>query len=255
MQDFHYLCGQSLKIFNKMILNNSGQLIVGGMDIGNAEDLGSRIKQCIQSADYILVENKNIFLDKCIRIKIDSKAEIIEYYWQVENGNKIISNMINEIKNGKSVLLISDDGMPAICDPGSELIRAAYETNIKVTVIPGPSILSTLPSIVGLNSTSFTFEQRLPIEKHLREKMLLKFKQDERSFMFLISNRRDENIYFMEILNHIKEVFGKDAFLGVGINLTHKDEMVFVGSIDNIIKQCSSIAIDGRHNISVFVNR
>ena len=230
-----------------------GKLIVGGMDIGSNLDLGQRIKNAIIDSDYILVESLQNFTDKCNSINIVSNAILIEYNNQIDNKNKVTNDVIDYLKDNKTILIISDDGMPGICDPGLEIVRLAFMNNIDVTVIPGPSIISALPSISGLNTNTFIFQQELSIDKTVRIYELQNAKNSKRSFMFIIPNRINHNRFIHEIFEDIIDVYGNKIRIAVGIDLTMDTELIKMDHAQNIQKWLKEITILDHTNISVFI--
>lgn len=235
-------------------MTKSGILTVGGMPIGNNNDMSIRMVKAIETADIILTEDINIFNKFCFDMNISINGNVIEYYHKINNENQLIIDIRKQILDGSKVLLVSSDGMPNICDPGSDMIRMAHENKLNVTVIPGPSIVSVLPSISGLNTTRFTFEEKLPVDRLERIQYFYKLKSEGRSFMFIIANRRYQNILFSDILKDLEEVFSKYAVVCAGINLTRHDEKILFGEVRHVAKEWDNIEYNPETNISVFVN-
>ena len=230
-------------------------LLVCGVDIGNRKDVSSRLADAILDADVILVENPEMFFDLCIEIDVNPLAEIIHYYAPMEDLKDLyIVSVVNQhLKNNKLVLLVSDDGMPGIADPGGRIVQMAHHEGHALSVIPGPSIVSTLPSVLGLDSRRFTFEDELPSLQVDRIKMLNKLKNEQRGFLFIVKNRRDENSNFKNILFDIASVFPQKTSIGLGINITMPNEKIILSSIGDIMLKVANESFSVSDFISVYV--
>jgi 16S rRNA (cytidine1402-2'-O)-methyltransferase len=230
-------------------------LIVGGIDIGNRKDISPRLTQTILDADVILVENLQMFIDLCIYLEIKPTAEIIHYYAPMEELKdlSIVSLVEEHLKNNKIVLILSDDGMPGIADPGGRVVHMAHSNGYQVSVVPGPSIISTLPAVLGLDSKRFTFEDELPSDQDSRRKLLFKLKNEKRGFLFLVKNRRDENANFKNILLDIVSIFPENLSIGIGLNITMPEEKIIRTSIGDVMNDLSSYTFSQKDFISVYV--
>jgi 16S rRNA (cytidine1402-2'-O)-methyltransferase len=231
-------------------------LLVCGVDIGNRKDVSARLADAILDADVILVENPEMFFDLCIEIDVNPLAEIVHYYAPMEELRdlQIVSAVSQHLKNNKLVLLVSDDGMPGIADPGGRIVQMAHHEGHTVSVIPGPSIVSTLPSVLGLDSRRFTFEDELPSLQADRLKMLNKLKDEHRGFLFIVKNRRDENTNFKNILFDIASVFPQQTSIGLGLNLTMENEKIILSSVGEIISRVANEHFSVSDFISVYVD-
>jgi 16S rRNA (cytidine1402-2'-O)-methyltransferase len=231
-------------------------LLVCGVDIGNRKDVSARLADAILDADVILVENPEMFFDLCIEINVNPLAEIVHYYAPMEELRdlQIVSAVSQHLKNNKLVLLVSDDGMPGIADPGGRIVQMAHHEGHTVSVIPGPSIVSTLPSVLGLDSRRFTFEDELPSLQADRLKMLNKLKNEHRGFLFIVKNRRDENTNFKNILFDIVSVFPQQTSIGVGLNLTMENEKIILSSVGEIVSRVADEHFSVSDFISVYVD-
>ena len=135
--------------------------------IGNLKDITLRAIEILRNSNSILCEDTRV--SKNLFQKYQIKSNIISYHKFTEK--KKLSNIINILKSGEVVSLISDAGTPTISDPGSILIRECIENNINVTPLPGPSAVSTAISISGF-SGKFFFYGFLPDQKKKLEKDL-----------------------------------------------------------------------------------
>jgi 16S rRNA (cytidine1402-2'-O)-methyltransferase len=231
-------------------------LIVGGVDIGNRLDIGSRMISAIKDSNIVLVENKSMFDNLCKDLSVVPSGSVIEYYAPMDEEleEPIILKVIEALKNNKNVLICPDDGMAGIADPGGKIIAIAHEEGLPVEVIPGPSIISALPAILGVGGKSFIFEDDIPGESsYIRLERLAWIKQSGMPYLFLIKNRRDDNSKVLEILKDIETIFGKYCQIGVGINVSMVNQTVARGSVSKIISKIFDMSINQSDFISILI--
>lgn len=158
----------------------SGKLYVVGTPIGNLEDMSPRAVRVLDEADFIAAEDTRVTVKLLNHFGI--KKEMLSYYEHNKNskGNLIIERILN----GESCALVSDAGMPAISDPGEDLVRQAHEVGICVESVPGPSALVTALSISGMESGRFCFEGFLSVNKISRKEHLEEVKNESRTMIF-----------------------------------------------------------------------
>lgn len=157
-----------------------GKLYVVGTPIGNLEDLSPRAVRVLSEVDFIAAEDTRVTVK--LLNHFDIKKEMLSYYEHNKNtkGNLIIERILK----GESCALVSDAGMPAISDPGEELVRQAHENGITVESVPGPSALITALAISGMESGRFCFEGFLSVNKISRKKHLEEIKNEKRTMIF-----------------------------------------------------------------------
>ena len=158
----------------------SGKLYVVGTPIGNLEDMSPRAVRVLGEADFIAAEDTRVTVK--LLNHFDIKKEMLSYYEHNKNtkGNLIIERILK----GESCALVSDAGMPAISDPGEDLVRAAHNAGITVESVPGPSALVTALAISGMESGRFCFEGFLSVNKPSRIKHLNEVKDEHRTMIF-----------------------------------------------------------------------
>ena len=159
-------------------------LYIVGTPIGNLNDISFRALEILKNVCLIACE------DTRQTLKIMNKFEITNNLISFNKNNSYIKipQLINDIKSGKSVALVSDAGMPGICDPGEDLIREAKLENIDVICISGPcSAINALVSS-GMPSSSFIFEGFLPKKKKEREDQLLEISKNNKTTISIFSN-------------------------------------------------------------------
>ena len=158
----------------------SGKLYVVGTPIGNLGDMSPRAVQTLENADFIAAEDTRVTVK--LLNHFGMKKEMLSYYEHNKNqkGNLIIDRMLK----GESCALVSDAGMPAISDPGEDLVRQSREAGIEVEAVPGPSALITALSISGFPSGRFCFEGFLSMNKISRRQHLEELIHEKRTMIF-----------------------------------------------------------------------
>lgn len=231
-------------------------LVVGGIDIGNRLDIGQRVINAINTFPVIVVENISNFNKLCYDLKIEPSAELIEYYAPMDPVEEdiIVSVIFNYLDNGVDILILTDDGMPGIADPGGRIINMAHENGHRVSVMPGPSIVSTLPAVLGVDSRSFTFEDELPVDRSERLQKLQKLYSEGRGVVFIVKNRRDENVNFKSILKDIELVLPSHNAIGIGLNLTMPNELIIKSTVGDLFSSLDHYNFTQQDFISVYID-
>lgn len=175
----------------------SGILYVVGTPIGNLGDWSERAKEILDSVDFIAAEDTRVTLKLLNKFNINTP--MLSYH---EHNHKLRGEQIlSRLYNGESCALVTDAGMPAISDPGEDLVRLAHENNITVCSVPGPSAVITALAISGMPSGRFSFEGFLSTAKQSRYEHLESLKNDTRTLIFyeaphkLISTLKDMLTY------------------------------------------------------------
>lgn len=158
----------------------NGKLVVVGTPIGNLGDLSPRAVEAMEQADFIAAEDTRVTLKLLNHFGI--KKPMVSYFEhnKRERGEIICARM----QQGETCVLVSDAGMPAISDPGEELVRQCAEQGIPVTVVPGPSAVVSALAISGLPTGRFTFEGFLSMNKKSRRDHLEQVARESRTMVF-----------------------------------------------------------------------
>lgn len=155
----------------------NGRLYVVGTPIGNLEDFSPRAIRVLTEVDFIAAEDTRVTVKLLNHFGI--KKELCSYY--EHNKNESGARIIERLSDGESCALVSDAGMPAISDPGEDLVCAARERGIEVEAVPGPSAVITALAVSGMSSRRFCFEGFLPSEGKLRTERLEELKNEQRT--------------------------------------------------------------------------
>lgn len=177
-----------------------GKLYVVGTPIGNLEDFSPRAVRILSEADFIAAEDTRVTLKLLNHFGI--KKEMISYYEHNKNekGGVILSRLLA----GEVCAVVSDAGMPAISDPGEDLVRLAHENGIEVESVPGPAAFVTALSISGMPSGRFCFEGFLSVNKQSRRQHLEELKNEKRTMLFYEAPHK-----LINTLRDMREAFGE----------------------------------------------
>ena len=156
------------------------KLYVVGTPIGNLNDFSPRAVEVLETVDFIAAEDTRVTMK--LLNHFDIKKEMVSYFEhnKRERGEYICSR----IANGEMCAIVTDAGMPAISDPGEDLVRLCHERNIPVESVPGPTAFATALAISGMNSGRFTFEGFLSVSKKSRREHLEELKDEKRTMIF-----------------------------------------------------------------------
>jgi len=193
----------------------SSVLYIVGTPIGNLGDISFRALKILKNVSLIACEDTR--QTKKIMNKYDFKNNLISFN-QHNYFNKT-STIINELNSGKSVALVSDAGMPGICDPGEALIKDAKSDGINIICIPGPSAAITALVSSGFPSSKFTFEGFLPKKKSEREKILFEIRNHYKTTILFESPHR-----LKKLLVELRQHLGAEREIQVFRELTKKFE-------------------------------
>lgn len=158
----------------------SGKLFVVGTPIGNLGDFSPRAVETLEAVDFIAAEDTRVTLKLLNHFGI--KKEMVSYF---EHNKRERGEMIcRRILNGENCAIVTDAGMPAISDPGQDLVALCHEFGITVESVPGPTAFATALAISGMNSGRFTFEGFLSVNKKSRRDHLEDIKDEKRTLIF-----------------------------------------------------------------------
>lgn len=189
--------------------------------IGNMEDITLRAIKALQEVDYILAEDTRQSIKLLKHFDISKKLVAYHKF----NEHEKTQQVVNEIKAGAHIGMVSDAGTPSISDPGYLLVRACVEAGVKVECLPGATAF--VPALVnsGLPSDRFVFEGFLPVKKG-RQKRLYSLLEEKRSMIFYESPYR-----LAKTLGQFAEVFGESRRASVSRELSKMFEENKQGSL------------------------
>ena len=157
----------------------SGTLYLVGTPIGNLGDLSPRAAETLRSVDFIAAEDTRVTLKLLNHFGI--KKQLISYY--EHNKAESAAVILPRLLAGESCALVTDAGMPAISDPGEDLVRQCAGAGIPVAAVPGPSAVVTALAMSGLPTQRFTFEGFLSTSGKSRREHLASLKEEKRTMV------------------------------------------------------------------------
>ncbi|RLB11944.1 MAG: 16S rRNA (cytidine(1402)-2'-O)-methyltransferase [Deltaproteobacteria bacterium] len=223
-------------------MNKQGVLYIVSTPIGNLEDITLRALRVLKEVDFIASEN--ISRTKALLNYYKIKKQVISH--RRENQKKSTKKIIEIIKEGKDVALVSDAGTPGISDPGAYLVNEARQEGIKVVPVPGPSALCTAISISGLSYSEFIFLGFLPSHQKKRKRKLLQLCSFSYPIVIFESPHR-----LLDTLADIKEVLGNRKVL-LFKELTKIHEEVKEAELETLINELKAVDVKGEYVIIVF---
>lgn len=157
-----------------------GMLYIVGTPIGNLGDLSPRALETLMNCDFIAAEDTRV--TRKLLTHFDFKKELLPYHEhnRKEAGERILGRMMA----GETCALVTDAGMPAISDPGEDLVNSCHENGIPVASVPGPSAVVTALALSGLHTARFTFEGFLSVSKKSRREHLASLVNETRTMVF-----------------------------------------------------------------------
>tara|TARA_B100000212_G_scaffold136532_1_gene102796 strand:+ start:2916 stop:3782 length:867 start_codon:yes stop_codon:yes gene_type:complete len=220
----------------------NGFLYIVGTPIGNLDDLSTRALNILKNVSLIACEDTR--QTKKLMNKFEFKNNLISF--NKHNSFNKIPRMISHLNDGKSLALVSDAGMPSICDPGEDLIKEAKSNGLKIICIPGPCAVITALVSSGFASSKFTFEGFLPKKKAERNKILLEISKNEKTTILFESPHRLKKLLF-----ELKEYFGGDREIKISRELTKKFEEHIGNDIDDVIDYFENKEVKGEITVVI----
>jgi 16S rRNA (cytidine1402-2'-O)-methyltransferase len=202
-----------------------GVLYVCGTPIGNLEDVSIRLLKTLRLVDFIACEDTRHTLKLLNKYKI--KKRLVSYHQFSQESKE--DYIIEQLLTGKNIALVSDAGMPGICDPGTTLIGKAIKYNIPIEIIPGPSAGIAALAISGLDTSSFIFEGFLPRQSSKRAEKLNCIVNEERTIIFYETPHR-----LLQALEDIKNILGENRQIVIAKEISKIHQEIFRGSAAQI---------------------
>ncbi len=155
-------------------------LYVVGTPIGNLGDISPRALETLEKVDFIAAEDTRVSLKLLNHFGI--KKPMISYF--EHNRREKGEIIVDRILGGETCAIITDAGMPAVSDPGEDLVALCHERGVKVSVVPGPSAFVAALALSGMNVGRFTFEGFLSMNKQSRREHLASVRDEKRTMLF-----------------------------------------------------------------------
>lgn len=199
-----------------------GRLVVCATPIGNLGDVSDRLRNALASADVVFAEDTRRTAKLLSHLVVNTTVMSLF----VGNEQNRIARVVDEIKSGNTVALVSDAGMPTVSDPGAAVVRAVRRAGLPVTVVPGPSAVTTAVALSGFGGDRFVFEGFLPRKGQERLQRLKKIATEESPVVLFASPNR-----LADDLAALADECGEERLVTVARELTKLHEESWVGTL------------------------
>jgi 16S rRNA (cytidine1402-2'-O)-methyltransferase len=199
------------------VIYMEGKLYLCATPIGNLEDITFRVIRTLKEADLIAAEDTRHSIKLLNHFEISTPMTSYHEYNKIDKGRYLIE----QLKTGLNIALITDAGTPGISDPGEELVKMAYEAGIEVTSLPGPAACITALTLSGLSTRRFVFEAFLPSDKKEKQVILKELQNETRTILIYEAPHR-----LVKTLRELEEALGERRITLVR-ELTKKFETAF----------------------------
>nr|WP_042190309.1 16S rRNA (cytidine(1402)-2'-O)-methyltransferase [Kibdelosporangium sp. MJ126-NF4]CEL19233.1 rRNA small subunit methyltransferase I [Kibdelosporangium sp. MJ126-NF4]CTQ94968.1 rRNA small subunit methyltransferase I [Kibdelosporangium sp. MJ126-NF4] len=224
-------------------VSGSGRLVLAATPLGDSRDASARLIDALAGADVIAAEDTRRLRALATALGVSPSGKVVSFYDAVETSR--IPGLVEAMRDGSTVLLVTDAGMPSVSDPGYRLVTACIAEDLPVTCLPGPSAVTTALAVSGLPCDRFTFEGFAPRKAGERGRWLGELVGERRTAVFFESPHR-----LADTLAQAVEVLGGDRSAAVCRELTKTYEEVRRGGLAEL----AAWAADGvRGEITVVV--
>ncbi len=195
----------------------SGKLYLVGTPIGNLGDISPRCAETLAEVDFIAAEDTRV--SRKLLNHLDIHKSLVSYYEHNsrESGRRIVDRLLA----GESCALVTDAGMPAISDPGEDLVRLCAEAGVEVLAVPGPTAALTALALSGLPTGRFTFEGFLSVTRKVRLEHLASLRGERRTMIFYEAPHK-----LLQTLGDLCGVFGEERQVALCREMTKLHEEV-----------------------------
>ncbi len=220
-----------------------GGLVLAATPLGDIGDASPRLREALGSADIVAAEDTRRTRSLAEALGVEIRGRVVSFYDHVESAR--VPALLSEIAGGRTVLLVTDAGMPSVSDPGYRLVAACAERELPVTCLPGPSAVTTALALSALPVDRFCFDGFAPRKAGRRREWLSALVSERRACVFFEAPHR-----LAECLADAVEILGADRRAAVCRELTKTYEEVVRGTLAELAEW----AADGaRGEITVVV--
>ncbi|MEV5651330.1 16S rRNA (cytidine(1402)-2'-O)-methyltransferase [Nocardia sp. NPDC052254] len=221
----------------------TGRLVLAATPMGDIGDASARLRAALAESDIVAAEDTRRTRALAKALEVEITGRVVSFYDHVETAR--IPQLLGEIEAGRTVLLVTDAGMPSVSDPGYRMVAACIEHDLPVTCLPGPSAVTTALALSGLPMERFCFDGFAPRKSGQRRQWLATLVTEPRAVVFFESPHR-----LADCLAAAAEVLGPERRAAVCRELTKTYEEVVRGGLGELARW----AVDGaRGEITVVV--
>ncbi|WP_117210838.1 16S rRNA (cytidine(1402)-2'-O)-methyltransferase [Allorhizocola rhizosphaerae] len=205
-------------------------LVLCGAPLGNPADASARLREVLATAGIVAAEDTRRLTRLAHDLDITITGRVVSYFEGNEQART--GGLVEALKDGTTVALITDGGMPSVSDPGFRLVAAAVEAGIPVTSVPGPSAVTTALALSGLPPDRFIFEGFLPRKPGARRAHLQGLASEPRTMVFFEATHR-----IADTLDDMAAAFGPDRRAALCRELTKTYEEVVRGALSELPRE------------------
>lgn len=209
--------------------DSEGVLILLGAPLGDPADTSPRVARILAEADVIAAEDTRRLHRLVADLGVTITGSVTSYF--EGNERERTPRLLDRLRDGARVAVITDGGMPSVSDPGFRLVKAAIEAGVAVTAAPGPSAVTTALALSGLPCDRFCFEGFLPRKPAERRRVLEQLANEPRTMVFFESTHRIRAA-MADLVSH----FGDDREVALCRELTKTHEQVRRGSLAEMLE-------------------
>lgn len=202
-----------------------GRLYLCATPIGNLEDITLRVLRTLQEVDLIAAEDTRNSIKLLNHFKIKAPMTSYHEYNKIDKAYQLVEKM----RAGQNIALITDAGTPGISDPGEDLVRICYESGIEVTSLPGPAACITALTLSGLSTRRFAFEAFLPRNKKERSAILSSLESETRTIIIYEAPH-----HLIKTLEELYQILGERK-ITLCRELTKKYETTFTTTLSGAL--------------------
>src|SRR6476660_2983013 len=204
-----------------------GVLVLAATPIGDPQDAAPRLAREIAAADVVAAEDTRRLKRLCSALGVEPTGSVLSYHEHNESSRT--PELLERLREGARVVVVTDAGMPSVSDPGYRLVSAAVEAGVRVTCVPGPSAVLMALAVSGLPVDRFCFEGFAPRKAGERAKVLAEVADERRTIVFFEAPHR-----LAETLAAMRDAFGPDRRAAVCRDLTKTYEEVRRGTLEEL---------------------
>jgi 16S rRNA (cytidine1402-2'-O)-methyltransferase len=228
----------------RVSVNTPGVLVVAGTPIGDVDDAPPALGRELAAADVVAAEDTRRVRRLAGALGVRIGGRVVSYF----DGNEAarMPYLVEALRSGERVLLVSDAGMPSVSDPGYRLVEAAVAAGVRVTVVPGPSAALAALAVSGLPADRFCFEGFLPRRAGERNRRLTALAGEQRTLVFFESRHR-----IAATLAAMRDALGEQRRAAVCRELTKTHEEIRRGSLGELASWAASGGVLGEITLVV----
>ncbi|MCD2197396.1 16S rRNA (cytidine(1402)-2'-O)-methyltransferase [Actinomycetospora endophytica] len=204
-----------------------GVLLLAATPLGDPGDASARLRDALATADVVAAEDTRRLARLTSALGVTVTGTVVSFYEDVERAR--IPRLLEELRGGATVLVVSDAGMPAVSDPGYRLVAACVEDGLTVRCLPGPSAVLAALAVSGLPTDRFCFEGFAPRADGKRRSWFAELATEQRTTVFFESPRRLASLLAVAV-----DVLGADRPAVVCRELTKTHEEVVRGGLGEL---------------------